>query len=282
MIFRAKLYWHVLCLTGMFKLLISHFLDGLYEEDTLMAVPATKLKEKKEIIDEGLEQGAARLTYGRIEQVINQVLKGETGARMKVYVNTCIHCGLCSTACHHYLSNNGDPEFSPVAKVKRTMWEMLEKKGKVSPAFIKKASEIASTECNLCRRCSMFCPYGIDIAYIMSIVRRICHLLGVTPLYIQDTAHSHAVTMNQMWVKEDEWADTLQWQEGEAQAEIPRLRISLDKEGSDIMYSVIGPEPRFLAHLIYNAAIIYDRSRRELDHAFTSGLGQQRYGHVHR
>jgi Fe-S oxidoreductase len=240
----------------MFKLLISHLLDGLYEEDTLMAVPAAKLKEKKEIIDEGLEQGAARLTYEKIEQVINQVLKGETGARMKVYVDTCIHCGLCSTACHQYLSSNGDPEFSPVAKVKRTMWEMLDKKGKVSPAFIKKASEIASTECNMCRRCSMFCPYGIDIAYIMSVVRRICHLLGVTPLYIQDTAHSHAATMNQMWVKEDEWADTLQWQEGEAQAEIPGLRIPLDKEGADIMYSVIGPEPKFQAQLIYNAAII--------------------------
>ena len=36
-------------------------------------------------------------------------------------------------------------------------------------------------------------------AYLMLVVRRICHLLGVTPLYIQDTAHSHAATLNQMW-----------------------------------------------------------------------------------
>jgi hypothetical protein len=62
--------------------------------------------------------------------------------------------------------------------------------------------------------------------------------------------------MNQMWVKEDEWADTLQWQEGEAQGEVPSVRIPLDKEGADIMYSVIGPEPKFLAHLLYNAAVI--------------------------
>jgi Fe-S oxidoreductase len=104
----------------------------------------------------------------------------------------------------------------------------------------------------------MYCPFGIDIAYLMLVVRRICHLLGVTPLYIQDTAHSHATTMNQMWVKDDEWIDTLQWQEEEAQAEIPTLRIPLEKEGADIMYSVIGPEPKFQAQLLYQAAVIMD------------------------
>jgi len=104
----------------------------------------------------------------------------------------------------------------------------------------------------------MYCPFGIDIAYMMVVVRRVCHLLGVTPLYIQDTAHSHAATLNQMWVKDDEWIDTLQWQEEEAQGEIPTLRIPLEKEGADIMYSVIGPEPKFQAQLLYQAAVIMD------------------------
>ena len=138
------------------------------------------------------------------------------------------------------------------------MWEILKNKGRVTPEFIKRASQIASTECNVCKRCSMYCPFGIDIGYIMLTVRRICHMLGVTPQYIQDTAHSHAVTMNQMWVKEDEWPDTLQWQEEEAQSEIPTLRIPLEKEGADIMYSIIGPEPKFMALLIYQAAIIFE------------------------
>ncbi len=224
-----------------------------------MAEPVKKEKEEeKKIIDQGLEVGTARLTGEKIEKTINSVLKNETGARLKAYVETCIHCGLCSEACHYYLSHDKDPRWSPVGKVKQTMWEMISKKGKVSPEFIKQASEIASTECNACKRCAMYCPFGIDIAYIMLTVRRICHKLGVTPLYIQDTAHSHSVTMNQMWVKGDEWPDTLQWQEEEAQSEIPTLRIPLDKEGADIMYSVIGPEPKFQATLIYQAAVIMD------------------------
>ena len=212
--------------------------------------------ETQKVEDKGLDVGAERLTEDKIEKVINRVLKGEAGARLKAYVNTCIHCGLCSEACHYYLSRDNDPRFSPVGKVKQTIWEILKNKGRVSPEFIKKASEIASTECNLCRRCAMYCPFGIDIAYLITVVRRICHMLGVTPLYIQDTAHSHSVTMNQMWVKDDEWPDTLQWQEEEAQAEITTLRIPLEKEGADVMYSVIGPEPKFQAQLIYQAAVI--------------------------
>jgi len=221
-----------------------------------MAEPAKS--EEKTISDVGLDVGISKLTDDRIEKVINSVIKNETGARLKTYVETCIHCGLCSDACHYYLSHDNDPHFSPVGKVKQTMWEMLRKKGKVSPDFIKKAAIIAHTECNLCKRCAQYCPFGIDIAYIMTIVRRIIHRLGCTPQYIQDTAHSHSVTMNQMWVKGDEWPDTLQWQEEEAQAEIPSLRIPLEKEGADIMYSVIAPEPKFQAQLIYQAAVILD------------------------
>ncbi len=219
-----------------------------------MAEPAVNIA--KQITDEGLVTGASKLTPEKIERVINSVLKAETGARLKTYVDICVHCGLCSEACHFYLSHDKDPRYSPAGKVKQTIWEILNKKGKVDAEFIKRASEIASTECNLCRRCAMYCPFGIDIAYLLITMRRICHKLGVTPQYIQDTAHSHSVTINQMWVKDDEWIDTLMWQEDEARGEIPNLRIPLEKEGAEIYYSVIGPEPKFRAQLIYQAAVI--------------------------
>jgi Fe-S oxidoreductase len=212
--------------------------------------------ETSQALDQGLAVGISRLTPEKIEKVIRSVLDGETGARLKAYVETCIHCGLCSEACHFYLSHDNDPHYAPVGKVKQTLWEMLKKKGRVSPAFIEKAALIAHTECNLCKRCAQYCPFGIDTAYLMLIVRRIIHKLGCTPLYIQDTAHSHSVSMNQMWVKGDEWPDTLQWQEEEAQAEFEDLRIPLDKEGAEIMYSVIAPEPKFQAQLIYQMAAI--------------------------
>lgn len=206
--------------------------------------------------DPGVDATAAKLTSDRIAEVFNRIIDRETAARLEVYLNTCVHCGLCSDACHWFLSNDRDPRFSPVGKVKQTLWELIKRKGRVSPDFIKDCSRISHTECNVCRRCSMYCPFGIDIAYQMLLVRRICSELGVVPQFLQDTVNSHAVTLNQMWVKQDEWVDTLQWQEEDARAEVKGARIPLDRDGADVFYSVIAPEPKILAQLIGNMAQI--------------------------
>jgi Fe-S oxidoreductase len=213
--------------------------------------------EERLIEDVGLRRGVSKLTPEKIEKTVNAVLSGETGARLKAYAETCMRCGMCAQACHFSQSHPEDPSYTPAGKVSQTMGVLLKTGGRVDPNFVYGMAQIAYTECNLCRRCVHYCPIGIDTGYIMSTVRRICHKLGVTPQYIQDTAHSHSATFNQMWVKDDEWPDTLQWQEEEARDEFPGLRIPLDKEGADVYYSVIAPEPKFRTQLIYQAAAIF-------------------------
>ena len=206
------------------------------------------------VADRGIDDGVAALTPDRIEKVIRHVLDKESAARLQVYLETCVRCGLCSEACHTYLSRDRDPSFAPVAKVKDTLWQLAKQRGKVSPEVIKRAARIAFTECGACRRCSMYCPFGIDIAYLIMTVRRICSLLEVVPQYLQDTTNSHAAASNQMWVQPDEWIDTLLWQEEEARDAYTDSRIPLDKEGAEVMYSVIAPEPKILAQLLGNMA----------------------------
>ena len=216
-----------------------------------MGEPARKI-----VADPGLDITPKNLTAGRIKRTVNKVLAKEGAFRLRVYLQTCAHCGLCAEACHFYLSNDNDPRFSPMGKVKQTLWEIIKRKGNVDAELLKECARIAYTECNLCRRCSMHCPFGIDMAYLLLIVRRICGQLGVVPQFLQDTVNSHAATLNQMWVKQDEWIDTLQWQEDDARDELKNARIPLDKEGAEIMYSVIGPEPTFLPQLIGNIITI--------------------------
>jgi len=211
---------------------------------------------ESKVIDPGLDETSKKLTPQQIEKVVKHVFTKENAARLKVYIDTCVHCGLCAEACHTYISRDGDPNFAPVGKVKNTIWELIKRKGKVDGEFIRRMSRIVFTECAVCRRCSMYCPFGIDIAYLLLIGRRICSLLGVVPQYLQDTTNSHAATLNQMWVHQDEWIDTLQWQEEEAQFEVPNARIPLEKEGADVMYSVIAPEPKILAQLLGNMSQI--------------------------
>ena len=213
--------------------------------------------EERRIEDANLERARKSLTPEKITKVILDVLKGEAGAKLKVYAEICMRCGACAQGCHYSLSHPGDPSYTPVAKLDKTIFKMIRDKGRISPEQLYGMAQIAFTECNMCRRCSHFCPVGIDVAYLISMVRRICSKLGMTPTFIQDTANSHSVTFNQMWVNEDEWQDSLIWQEEEAREEFPGLRIPLDVEGVDFMYSVIAPEPKFRTQLIYQAAAIF-------------------------
>ncbi|MBF0105692.1 MAG: (Fe-S)-binding protein [Deltaproteobacteria bacterium] len=214
------------------------------------------LANRREVADPGIDNALKKLTPEKIEAVVRKVFNPKVSARLKVYLDTCVHCGLCSNACHTYNSRDKDPRYSPVGKVKQTIWEIIKKDYKVDAGFIKLAARIAFVECNACRRCSMYCPFGIDIAFFMMTIRRICHLLGVVPQYLQDTVNSHSTTMNQMWVQQDDWIDALQWQEDDANMEVAGARIPLEVEGADFMYSVIAPEPKILAQLLANMSII--------------------------
>ena len=107
-----------------------------------MALPYVKYE--KNIIDEGLETGMKNLTQERIDKALAKVLDGETGAKLKAYVDTCVHCGLCSDACHMYLSTKRDPKLTPAGKVKRSISILVNNRGKITPEIIKKVSIVAA------------------------------------------------------------------------------------------------------------------------------------------
>ena len=72
--------------------------------------------------DPGLDESIKKLTPAQIENTINRVLTQECGARLRVFMDTCVRCGMCSDACHSYLSRDKDPNFSPVASGERNFF----------------------------------------------------------------------------------------------------------------------------------------------------------------
>ena len=102
-----------------------------------MGLPATILPELPVVSDTGLDENAKNLTPERIAEVVNKVIDRETAARFRVYLNTCVHCGLCSDACHWFLSNNRDPRFSPVGKVRADPLGVTEAQGQCGPGIYK-------------------------------------------------------------------------------------------------------------------------------------------------
>ena len=213
---------------------------------------------RKPVADPGFDETAKKLDPEKIGRVISWVLNKEADARLKTYVETCAHCGLCAEACHYYRSYRRDPSYSPASKVRQTLWDMMNRKSNDIPdaETVKMYARIAFAECNLCKRCSMYCPFGIDMAYMLNLVRRICGLLGVVPRYLQDQANSHMYTFTQAWLGQDDWIDTVYFIEDELKAEIKNARIPLDKEGADIMYSPHSLEAKFKTNLLSNIAKI--------------------------
>lgn len=195
------------------------------------------------IPDKGLDEKIEGLTPEKIQKTIKAVIGGRS-SRIKAVMNTCIHCGLCAEACQWYISNDKDPTYAPVAKMRMTIWEMLKRDGKVDAEFIKQCARIVFTECNICHRCSMYCPYGLDITFIIGMVRRICYLLGVIPQRQFDQAEAHIATLNQVWLSQNDWIDAVQFIEEESQADYKDLPIPIDNEGAEVMFLPLGAEPK--------------------------------------
>ena len=116
---------------------------------------------------------------------------------LKVFMDICVRCGACADKCQFFLGTN-DPKNMPVLRVEllrslyRRDYTMLGKllgktigARKLDYSVIKELFYYAY-QCTECRRCSLFCPYGIDTAEITALVREMLHELGLGIHWIMD------------------------------------------------------------------------------------------------
>ncbi|MEN8688506.1 MAG: (Fe-S)-binding protein, partial [Desulfobacterales bacterium] len=95
----------------------------------------------------------------------------------KVFMDICVRCGACADKCHYFIGT-GDPKNMPVlrAELLRSVYrndftkagKILGKLNGARPMTENVLKELWSYlyQCSECRRCSLFCPYGIDTAEI--------------------------------------------------------------------------------------------------------------------
>ncbi len=175
---------------------------------------------------------------------IMDFLKSKVGARFKTWLNICAHCGLCADTCHYYIANKNDPKMIPSYKV-RFFKEILKKKGNVDKAYLKKAYDTIYYECNMCRRCTLYCPFGIDIGLMISLLRALLTSQGMVPEGLAKAIENYKEFGNQMAVTDEDWLDTLQWIEEEVSEELVGVKIPIDKKGAKMLYTVNAREPMF-------------------------------------
>jgi len=187
---------------------------------------------------------------------IKRILDANNGARIRTWLSICSRCGLCAESCFFYLAKNRDPKVSPAYKFKTTLGEMYKRKGKVNREFLKKCYDILWGECTTCKRCSMYCPFGIDIASMISLARTVCWSQGIVPEGLERTLGNYRETGNQMGMSNEDFIETCDWMAEEAEEEIHGLTIPIDKPGAKYMYTVNPREPMYYPQDLSMAAQI--------------------------
>jgi Fe-S oxidoreductase len=189
-------------------------------------------------------------------EAIRQAVDARLNARLKMWMRICAHCGLCADTCHFYTAKDKDPRMVPSFKAQK-LKKLFKKKGAVDQVFMDELYDTAYGECTLCRRCTLYCPFGIDMAVMVSTLRGILTSQGMTPEGLKAAIQNYLETGNQMAVSEEDWVETLKWMEEELREELPGATIPIDKKGANIMYTVNAREPKYYPQDIQLAAKVF-------------------------
>ncbi len=107
----------------------------------------------------------------------------------RLFMDICVRCGACADKCHFFIGS-GDPKNMPVLRAEllrsiyrgefTTAGKILGKLagGRKLTYDVFKDLFYYFFQCTECRRCSLFCPYGIDTAEVTMIGRELLNLLG--------------------------------------------------------------------------------------------------------
>jgi Fe-S oxidoreductase len=175
----------------------------------------------------------------------------------KLFMDICVRCGACADKCHFYIGG-GDPKNMPVLRaelvrsVYRNDFTMFGKllgrlagARPVTPDVIKEWF-LYFYQCTECRRCSVFCPYGIDTAEITMMARELLNLLGVNVNWIMQPVADCYRYGNHLGIQPHGLKDTLEFFTDDIEeATGIKIQVPINKKGADVLF--VTPSGDFLA-----------------------------------
>ena len=184
------------------------------------------------------------------KEIIHQGIKErlEKFRSFKVFMDICVRCGACADKCHFFLGS-GDPKNMPVlrAELLRSVYrndftaagKILGKLAGGRPLTMDVLREwwYYFFQCTECRRCSVFCPYGIDTAEITIMARELLNLLGLNIDWVATPVANCYRTGNHLGIQPHAFKDMLDFFVDDTE-DITGVRMepSFNRKGADILF----------------------------------------------
>lgn len=169
-------------------------------------------------------------------------LKEVIDAPIASFFMSCVHCGLCAQACLFY-TETGDPQYTPIHKLEplRKVWRReytlfgriaakLGLSSRLTDEELAAWSPLIYDSCTLCGRCSMVCPVGNDIAYMVRKAREGMAAAGHAPKGVVEATRRTINLGSPMGIKLAALQTQIRAQEAETGLEIP-----IDRYGADYL-----------------------------------------------
>ncbi len=167
---------------------------------------------------------------------------------LRLFMDICVRCGACADKCHFFIGS-GDPKNMPVlrAELLRSVYrkdytlagKLLGKIAGARDLTIDVFKEWFSYffQCTECRRCSLFCPYGIDTAEITMIARELLNLVGCNIEWIAGPVANCYRTGNHLGIQPHAFKDMIDFFVDEIEA-INGVRVepTFNRKGAEILF----------------------------------------------
>ena len=198
---------------------------------------------------------------------------------LQVYLDSCVKCGACTDKCHYYLGTK-DPKNMPVARqdlLRKVYRRYFTFAGKYFPKLVG-ATDLTREvlddwysyfhQCSQCRRCSVFCPYGIDTAEISMAAREIMDRIGLGQKYCNEIIGKVFRIGNNLGLPGPALEDTLEGLEEDVFDETGvEVKYPIDQKGADIL--LVTPSADFFAEPHVDGLIGYGKVFHEAGASWT-------------
>jgi len=169
---------------------------------------------------------------------------------LKLFLDICVRCGACADKCHFFLGS-GDPKNMPVlrAELLRSVYRNdFTMAGKILGHFAgarKLSPEVLKEwyyyffQCTECRRCSVFCPYGIDTAEITMHARELMNLVGLNINWVIEPVVNCDRTGNHLGIQPHTFKDNVDFLVDELEG-LTGIKVapSINRKGAEVLFVV--------------------------------------------